>query len=516
MVGRRVPWQSEEEWRKYGVEHGFNERNPSSLSDSDDKEERSWYKKGHREHWDKNFSFDRMSGNWLSEEEWAKHGIERRYDGKNAKSLRLSEDEKERKWYNKGNNMRWAKNFSFDRMRDLWKSLEDWREHGIEMGYDGRNSVSLKNSDDKEERSWYKKGERKEWLKKFDFERKSVSRINWKKKKDWIRHGVEQRYENRNYKSLETSEDKDERGWIGKGQREGWLGEFDFGKVQRRWQTWEEWRKYGIEMGYDKRNPWSFQKSEDKEERSWYGKGLREKWVGGFNFKRKESNWGDKEEWIKYGIERGYDKRNPSSLSNSEDKEERIWYARGNHKKWLGEFDFERINKCYIRNSKQLISFLQQDTTARNLAVAATMLNGEAYDIEKIIIESYSGKFSDEGELHRLLEESQGEIQGLMDDGLTNLGSYIGEYSLGDRSIVPILIGEAIANLPSERVTQSLEERLVRILRNQYSPRFNSNPDETFSEIEKKVNESEGKVRDIYQGLLGYYQEVLELRGELG
>ena len=52
-----------------------------------------------------------------------------------------------------------------------WQEKEDWENFGLE-NYRGRNPNSLKRSDNPEERAWYYKGQRKEWLKYFPFEKK--------------------------------------------------------------------------------------------------------------------------------------------------------------------------------------------------------------------------------------------------------------------------------------------------------------------------------------------------------
>ncbi|MEM4152717.1 MAG: hypothetical protein QXK80_01170 [Candidatus Pacearchaeota archaeon] len=110
-----------------------------------------------------------------------------------------------------------------------------------------------------------------------------------------------------------------------------------------KWQTKEEWQRYGLEHGYDKRNPSSLVKSENKEERSWISKGKREGWYKEFKFERKHGiKWQTKEEWQRYGLEHGYDKRNLSSLVKSENKEERSWINKGMQEGWYKEFKFER------------------------------------------------------------------------------------------------------------------------------------------------------------------------------
>ncbi len=98
---------------------------------------------------------------------------------------------------------------------------------------------------------------------------------------------------------------------------------------------------------------------------------------------------------------------------------------------------------------------------------------------------------------------------------MTNLGQYIGKYQLGDRTIIPILIGLALSGIPKEKITAPLEERLIRIMRQTYSPLFNENMQGTLKTIEGKLEESDGKIRSIYQKLYDHYQEVMQLQEEL-
>ena len=168
-----------------------------------------------------------------------------------------------------------------------------------------------------------------------------------------------------------------------------------------------------------------------------------------------------------------------------------------------------------IKSREQFMDFLKGDETARNLAVASIGLNGEGYDVEQILIEIYNGKFKDQDQLHRLLEEAENEIYELVDEGVTNLGSYLGGFSLGDRRIFPLLLGEALANIPEERISQPLEERLTRILRVTYSPRFNDNPTGILEELKGKIDSSDGKIKVLYEKLYGHYEDVLELGDEL-
>mgnify|MGYP001605055503 FL=1 len=76
------------------------------------------------------------------------------------------------------------------------------------------------------------------------------------------------------------------------------------------------------------------------------------------------SPWQDYLSWWKHGVVRGYNKRNPGSLSKSEDKEERGWYGRGERKskeRWLKHFPFARQGK--IAASKDNLEELLREYT---------------------------------------------------------------------------------------------------------------------------------------------------------
>lgn len=174
----------------------------------------------------------------------------------------------------------------------------------------------------------------------------------------------------------------------------------------------------------------------------------------------------------------------------------------------------EQLNRRF-RSNHQFVEFLKRDETAKNLAATSLVLNGQGLDIEQVITDIYEGRFKDQEHLNRLLQDNSEQIYDLIRAGSTSLGGYLGGFRLGDRNIVPVLLGQALATIPEERITPSLEERLVRILRFTYSPRFNDNPQGTIAEIKNKVETSQGKVRKLYDGLNSHYTEVLSLAGEL-
>ena len=191
----------------------------------------------------------------------------------------------------------------------------------------------------------------------------------------------------------------------------------------------------------------------------------------------------------------------------------RLGFSKTSIKRWSKEYGIG--TKRPVTSNQQFIDFLSKDKTARDLATLALSLNGESYDVEQIISRVYEGKFGNQEQLHKLIQDNSENIYSLMEKGITNLGNYIGEFSLGDKSILPVLLGEALANIPENKMTQNLEDRLIRILRTTYSPKFNTSPKETISELGVKLEGSNGRIKGLYQKLREHYQEVLNLEGEL-
>ena len=296
---------------------------------------------------------------WQTEEQWREYVLQRNYDERNPKSLVKSKDKDERRWYNKGNLKKWAKDFSFQRIAK-WKTEEQWKQYGLERGYDERNPYSFRKSKDKEERSWYQKGNLKKWAKNFPFTREK-ERYGWQTEEQWKQYGLERGYDERNPKSLEESKDKEERSWYQKGNLKKWAKDFSFQRIAK-WKTEEQWKQYGLERGYDERNPQSLVKSKDKDERSWYAKGKGKKWVKNFPFSRKieRYGWQTEEQWKQYGLQSNYDQRNPKSLVKSKDKEERRWYNKGNLKKWVKDFPFQRKRNHTSATKQQLEAILDE------------------------------------------------------------------------------------------------------------------------------------------------------------
>lgn len=239
--------------------------------------------------------------------------------------------------------------------KSLWQTKEFWIFYGIEHGYQDRNPKDLKESSDIIDRTWYSRGLRKKW--RFEFKKSSSGVLReialLKTYEKWREYGINHGYDSRSPNSLMYSEEINERAWYSKGKRKKW--EFNFNLrytptnqeiVQLKTET--EWVNYGIMHGYENRRSTTLAKSRIASEKAWYHKGIRNNWNFNFKNKRKVSKSNieirslkSKEEWIEYGIDHCYEKINPKSLERSEDPKDRAWYKKGLRKLWVQEFPFK-------------------------------------------------------------------------------------------------------------------------------------------------------------------------------
>jgi transposase-like protein len=181
---------------------------------------------------------------------------------------------------------------------------------------------------------------------------------------------------------------------------------------------------------------------------------------------------------------------------------------------WLNEYNLPIRNSQRITSSKQFMDFIKCDATAGNLTAVAARLNGQAGDVEKIITEIYEGRFKDREQLHDYIQNSRAEIDSLVREGVTNLGPYLGDFTLHERDIFPVIMGEIIANV-SEGIITSLEDRFMRLLRYHYGARFNADSEKTLAEIREKKEVMQGNRKNLYQRLEEHYQGVLRLKEEI-
>ncbi|MBS3093514.1 hypothetical protein J4456_02960 [Candidatus Pacearchaeota archaeon] len=115
-------WKNKEHWKSYGYAHNFYSRNPASLLNSSHEVEKSWYKKGNRKKWLKDFLFSKIHQKsdltFNSFEDWSVFGYEHEYHIKGYPSVfRESPDPIERSWYFNGASKRWLKKFVFSKQK---------------------------------------------------------------------------------------------------------------------------------------------------------------------------------------------------------------------------------------------------------------------------------------------------------------------------------------------------------------------------------------------------------------
>ncbi len=346
-------WPDIESWKSYGVERGYNERNPSSLYLSSNSDEKSWYGSGNRQRWLSGFEFKkkRPEPRFTTFKQWKQYGIEMGYNNKNAASV--DENPEGKHWYYRGSVKGWLQKFRFNRKLEtsglVFNDSDEWKQYGVKTGYVGRTPTSLSNSSDIKERAWYQKGQKNDWLEEFEFKRKGTGLDTLK---SWKQYGIEQGYNSRNSKSISKSTNDDERSWYIKGAQEKWLRNFKFQRIKGGnkpvFREFEPWQQEGMRRGYNQKNSTSLADSEDKEERSWYCRGARMKWLGKFGFSRKINNSGRSnlqfntyKEWASYGLAHKYDGRISAHLIKSSSIKDRSWHAKGNSEGWLKQFPFE-------------------------------------------------------------------------------------------------------------------------------------------------------------------------------
>jgi len=256
--------------------------------------ERSWYKKGSSQKWTKDFEFLVLCGRrpYQTQEEWEQHGLDNNYDERNSTSLANSKDKKERSWYTKGCGEGWLNDFEFSALskKSPYQTQEEWEQHGLDNNYNERNPKSLSKSKIKAERSWYGRGRYKEWVQKFEFSALS-KKSPYQTQEEWEQHGLDNNYDERNITGLQVSKIKAERSWYNKGVSESWIQKFEFQKKLSNLQTFEEWEQHGLDNNYDERNSTSLLDSKDKKENSWYRKGSREGWLQKFEFQRERERY---------------------------------------------------------------------------------------------------------------------------------------------------------------------------------------------------------------------------------
>jgi hypothetical protein len=525
-MSTRVPWQDYKTWKDYGLENGYDKRSPGSLYKSENKKEKIWYEKGVREKWAKNFSFNRIWSSlnirFKTYSEWEEYGIKHGYDQRKPSSLLFSKDKNERYWFNKGTAKKWNTKFNYARKfkritsYPFQQSFSEWKKYGLEHRYNKRSKGSLSRSKNKKERSWINKGRNEAWLDSLSFfnrsaipqdckilekdgskrsRKKRVSRsLKLEDYHKWEEYGVEQGYNKRTQASLRFSKIKTERRWINKGFYNKWIKKINFYIESPPWQDFKNWEEYGIGQGYNKRNVRSLSRSLVFEERRWYKMGERKKWLNNFEFNKiiEHNHFFNSTFWKKYGIEHGYNKRTTTSVRKSELKEERSWHGYGYRHKLLESFLFVRTRGIAILTDKQLQQFIKETPQAEAISQIATA-NGYASEAAEIMVKLFPERFTSASKLALSLP---GAIKGI--------GHSLKPFSFTKAR----KLKERIRSLPQE-IQYQLEDMLFSIACDQYQLKFNKNPDKTISELERFVEQNE-ETEPLVSRVLEYYQNIAD------
>lgn len=283
---KRRQWKStEEEWVEYGLIHNYQKLMVSAVANNKSKRARRWYEAGRWRGWLDSFTF-LSPYKWQTYEEWKDYGLKAKFNLSFPRELRRRNKES-RSWYQKGAYRRWVSQFQFLRRggRLEYITFKDWKEYGLKRRYQERTRVSLMFSETPAKRSWYSKGKRKKWLKKFKF-RSGMSPFGKIGFKQWMRYGLNAHYDEKCRKDISTSTIETDKQWLGRGEYKEWLGKFPFKRKRggAPYDYFNEWRVYGIAEGYDKRNPTSLKRSKDLEEKKWFNKGQAHGWTDEFPF----------------------------------------------------------------------------------------------------------------------------------------------------------------------------------------------------------------------------------------
>ncbi len=164
-----------------------------------------------------------------------------------------------------------------------------------------------------------------------------------------------------------------------------------------------------------------------------------------------------------------------------------------------------------IREKEDLVPFLKKNQLARDMSLLALTLGEDGGQIEEALIALYGGKFKNRDELHRLLEETREDVAQIIQEGVTNLGVYLGGYSLFDRRMTPIILGDVVSAIPLDKITPPLEAMLLGVAGGIYDPLFSANPKKTIEDLKTKSRSSEGLTTKICEVLYRKYENALNI-----
>ncbi len=166
----------------------------------------------------------------------------------------------------------------------------------------------------------------------------------------------------------------------------------------------------------------------------------------------------------------------------------------------------ERPSKCF----KKLVS----NKTFQSLFEIKKQLPSDAYVIDDVIREMYSGEFKSYEEFEKASTQAMKELSDVANSGFTNLGAYMGPHTVKHAPALPVLLGKVFKAIGTTEMSTSLENKLFRLYKSHYGPMFNDNPKKTIAEMKKRTANSEGKKKEIYQNLEKHYKETLDVLRE--
>jgi len=283
-----------------------------------------------------------------------------------------------------------------------WPTYKSWHEYGIENDYDKRNPKSLERSPERLEKAWYKRGNRKIWLKNFPFARECIDADGlWSDYPKWERFGYASGYDKRTVNSLAHG-NKIEKSWYWRGTGKGrtWHRKFPFKKAfvdaDGLWPCRRQWLAYGKKTGYDKTNYTSVSRG-TKLDRAWLGRGVRMNWASKFPFVWEwkkyvdaKGAWPTCNKWWKFGKEKGYDKMSANDLKKGDDKVGKSWYIYGSNnnvcgtrKTWTQNFPFARkkVNAEELWPNRKI--WVEYGNERGNDKLNPTMLKNSESDVQR-------------------------------------------------------------------------------------------------------------------------------------
>jgi hypothetical protein len=270
----------------------------------------------------------------MNKEQWLSYGKERGFDKLSRDSLRINESA----YHNKGRKEGWLAELIPKTLRKpsgFYKKMtkEGWLNYGRENALDRLSRKEL----EQKQGSYYNIGCKQGWIADLIPETKQKQKgfFKYMNKEQWLSYGKERGFDKLSRDSLRIKESA----YHNKGRIENWLAELipeikhkpnGFYKNMNK----EQWLTYGIENGYDKLSRTELQKEQGK----YYQKGGIEGWVKELILETEQKPNGfyknmTKEQWIAYGRENGLNKLNRSNLWKKENK----YCQKGNNEGWLDE-----------------------------------------------------------------------------------------------------------------------------------------------------------------------------------